>query len=133
VIDASITLAWTFLDENSAYANRVRDSLAADVAVVPIHWPLEVSNGLVQAERRGRSTPADTARLARPLLNLPIEVDTQTAAHAIGTVLDLARSQSLTVYDAAYLELAMRRGLPLATLDDDLRAAATRVGVPLVL
>jgi predicted nucleic acid-binding protein len=132
VLDASVALAWHFEDEASAYADRVLERLREDDALVPAIWPLEVANGLLAAERRSRLSPADVAAAQGVLSDLPITVNTQTLAEALGSVLDLARAQGLSAYDAAYLDLAMREGLALATQDDDLRAAATRVGVALI-
>jgi predicted nucleic acid-binding protein len=96
--------------------------------VVPAIWHLEVANALLMGERRKRSTRADTATWTAFLATLPIDVDNETPGRAWDEVLDLARAQNLTSYDAAYLELAIRRGLPLATLDDKLRMAAIAVG-----
>jgi len=133
VLDGSVTMAWYFKDEANDYADAVRDGLVSTWAVVPALWPLEVSNTLVMGERRKRSTPAQAATWLGLLRALPITVDDETAGRAWGETLGLARAQSLSAYDAAYLELAMRRGLPLATLDDKLKAAATTVGVSLFL
>ena len=132
VLDASVALAWHFDDEASEYADRVLDRLQEEDAFVPAIWPLEMANGLLAAERRSRLSPADVARAHAILSDLPITVNSLTLDDALGPVLDLARAQSLSAYDAAYLELAMREGLSLATQDDDLRAAAGRIGVALV-
>lgn len=132
VLDASVALAWSFRDEQSAYAHRMLRRLEDEPAVVPVVWLLEVANGLLIAERRGRFTAADVANVYGVLADLPIEWSDLTLDQALGQVLDLARAQELSAHDAAYLELAMREGLPLATQDNDLRAAAERVGVPLV-
>lgn len=132
VVDASITLSWCFRDEQSEQAARVLRLLAADTAVVPGIWLLEVANGLLAAERRGRLSAADVAHVHGLLSDLPVTVGDLTLDEALGSVLDLARTQGLSAYDAAYLELAMREGLPLATRDDELRSAAVRLGVRLV-
>ena len=132
VLDASVALAWSFRDERNAYAHRVLRRLEDDPALVPAVWMLEVANGLLVAERRGRFTAADVAQVYGVLADLPIEWSDLTLDQALGPVLDLARARGLSAYDAAYLELAMREGLPLATQDEALRAAAQRVGVPLV-
>jgi predicted nucleic acid-binding protein len=124
-------MAWYFADETSAYADQIARALPERVAFVPMLWPLEVANVLLIGERRKRSTQAQAARLLASLAEMPITVDDETNLHAWGGTLSLAREQNLTAYDAAYLELAMRRGLPLATLDDKLKAAATTIGVPL--
>ena len=92
-------------------------------------WYLEVANVLAVAERCRRITPADTAEFIDLLETLMIDLDNETAPRAFNRILDLARSQRLTTYDAAYLELSMRLGVPLATKDGALSAAATRLGV----
>jgi len=132
VLDASLALAWHFEDEISEYADRVLDRLGEDPAVVPSLWALEIANALVVAERRGRLSPAGVARAAELFLEVPISIHEVAPQSALGPVLDLARTHGMTTYDAAYLELAMREGLPLATEDEALRAAAERVGVPLL-
>jgi predicted nucleic acid-binding protein len=131
VLDGSVTMAWFFKDELNAYADAVRDALVGAQAVVPTLWPLEVANTIAVGERRKRSTPAQAATWLSILGTLPIVVDSETATRAWGETLSLARAQKLSAYDAAYLELAMRLGLPIATLDDQLRAAAKAVGVNL--
>jgi predicted nucleic acid-binding protein len=98
-------------------------------AFVPSIWPLEVANALWVGERRKRCTQADTLAWTGFLQSLPIIVDEETARRAWGEVLALARLESLSVYDATYLELALRLELPLATLDSKLSAAAGRIGV----
>lgn len=124
-------MAWYFVDETNEYADDIARQLLQEVAFVPLNWPLEVANTLLVGERRNRSTQAQAARLITSLAVLPITIDDETNLHAWTTTLSLAREQKLTAYDAAYLELAMRRGLPLATLDDQLKAAAQAVGVRL--
>lgn len=96
---------------------------------MPALWPLEVANVLVLAERHKRLTMAATTRFIRFLEELPIEVDTQTTGRTFAGVLPLARSERLTAYDAAYLELAIREAAPLATQDQSLRRAANKLGV----
>jgi predicted nucleic acid-binding protein len=129
VLDCSITLAWFFEDEADAYAEAVEDSLTKASAVVPALWSLEVANGLVVGERRRRTTEAKVTQFLALLRSLPIVVDDETAARAWQDTLPLARAHELSAYDAAYLELAMRRGLPLATLDEKLADAAEAAGV----
>ncbi len=131
VLDGSVTMAWYVQDERNDYADAVRDGLDRSQAVVPSLWPLEVANTVVMGERRKRSTPAQAATWLGFLGVLPIVVDGETTARAWGETLGLARAHNLSAYDAAYLELAMRRGLPLATLDEKLKAAAAAVGVSL--
>ena len=129
VLDNSIVMAWSFEDETDEYADAVLDRLAATRAVVPVLWPLEVANALLMGERRKRSTEAETIKWTGILSLLPIVVDGETNAHAWTETLNLARGHSLTAYDAAYLELAIRRRLPLATIDGKLQRAAKAVGV----
>ncbi|RMF31326.1 MAG: PIN domain-containing protein [Chloroflexi bacterium] len=133
VIDASVVMAWCFEDEASLYADAVLERLAKATAIAPIIWPLEVGNVLVVAERRGRITAAETVRFLDLLRQLPIAVEGGTASRIFGEILALAREQRLSTYDAAYLDLAMRAGLPLATQDAALRQAAARCGVPVYL
>jgi predicted nucleic acid-binding protein len=132
VVDASVALAWQFEDEASEYADRVLERLREDRAAAPSIWSLEVANALLVAERRGRLSPAKVARAVELLLELPISIHDVAAELVLGAVLDLARAHGLSAYDAVYLELAMREGLPLATQDEALRGATQRVGVPLL-
>lgn len=132
VVDASVTMAWCFEEETTPYTESILDRLVDEAAMVPAIWPLEVANILVIGERRQRVTTAQVTRFVQQLGNLPITVDTQAIAGAWGPVLSLARTQGLSAYDAAYLELAMRQGFPLATNDARLSEAAARVGVPLL-
>jgi predicted nucleic acid-binding protein len=128
VLDGSVALAWYFVDEQEAYADGVAASLPSSAAVVPAVWPLEVANAVLMGERRQRGTTTKASVWLRFLRSLPITVDDETHLRAWGDTLDLARTHGLTAYDAAYLELALRRGLPLATLDKKLRAAAKAAG-----
>lgn len=132
VIDASAVLAWCFEDEGGAEADALIESVAAAGAAVPAMWSLEVANGLVAGERRGRIKPAESASFIAMIEELPIAADPATGARALHETMSLAREHRLSAYDAAYLELAMRLGLPLATGDRSLRAAAERVGVVLL-
>ena len=131
VLDSSVAIAWCFPDEQDIYSQSVLDALSSEPAIVPELWHLEVTNTLLVGERRKRSTQANTVTWLGFLALLPITVDEETKIHAVGNSLSLARQHNLSVYDAAYLELAMRRGLPLATLDDKLKTAAQVVGVRL--
>lgn len=124
-------MAWCFADEVTAYTQSVRDHLDENPGIVPVTWPFEVANALLVAERRGRITEAQSARFLEFLSTMPIIVDTDTEPNALHIVL-AGRQHGLTAYDACYLELAMRHGLPLATQDAHLRAAAGRAGVPLM-
>ena len=132
VIDASLALAWCFKDELTEAATRLLEELQSGAAAVPLLWPIEVANVLAIAERRKRITLAERAQLIALLETLEIDVDGETSALAFTRILDLAREQRLTAYDAAYLELAMRLGVPLASKDGDLCDAAERVGVKAV-
>jgi predicted nucleic acid-binding protein len=130
VLDSSVTLSWFFDDEATAATDELLDQLNRDgQAIVAAHWVLEVGNTLLVAERRKRSTVADSSHFLALLDSLPIEADPETISRPNAATLNLARSQGLTLYDSAYLELAMRRSLPLATLDKALRAAAEKCGV----
>jgi predicted nucleic acid-binding protein len=131
VLDASVALAWAFEDEGGDYAVGVLEELRGSEAVAASLWPLEVTNGLLTAERRGRIEARDTRRFLHLLLSLPVVVDPVARRRAFEGVHGLARTHGLTSYDAAYLELAVRYGLAIATLDEPLRAAARAEGLPL--
>ena len=132
VLDCSITMAWCFKDEANPAADSALAGLNENDAVVPSIWPLEVANVLVLSERKGRITAEASARFIEMLAALPIFIDEQTTQKALKEVLALARVWQTTSYDAAYLELAMRVGAPLATLDARLKAAAARLGIPVL-
>jgi len=129
VLDCSVAMAWCFADETNPYTEAVLQDLADVGAVVPSIWPLEMANVLLVAERRKRISKAQSRRFVELLQSLPIAVDDVSAARVWDGVLSLAREQQLSAYDAAYLELAMREGLPLATADNALKRAAKRCGV----
>jgi predicted nucleic acid-binding protein len=131
VVDASVALAWLLGDEQDQLAEHALEVVVTEGAVAPAHWPVEVANALLAAERRGRLTVEDTRRASRLLEDLGIDIVPVELGTAAGTVLDAGREYGLTVYDAAYLELAWHRGLALATLDDDLAAACLASGVAL--
>lgn len=131
VLDASVTLAWAFEDEGGAYAVEVLERLGSSEAVVASLWPLEVTNGILTAERRGRIEAADSRRFLHLLLSLPIVVDPVGRRRAFEAIHALARRHGLTSYDAAYLELAVRLGAPVATLDGPLREAVEAEGLAL--
>ena len=132
VLDGSVTMAWCFDDEATPYTDGVRDGLADKQAVVPSIWPLEAANATIMGERRGRLDGARSSRFLVLLQALPIVVDDETSSRAFSDIVHLARTYQLSAYDAAYLELAIRRGLPLACLDGKLKAAATAAGVVLI-
>ena len=130
VLDNSVSMAWCFKDQGGDFVETVLDSLAKGEAFVPGIWPLEVANVLSRAERRKIIKRADSVRFIDLLNNLPIEV-VQDSQRVFGEILDLSREHGLSSYDASYLDLAMRNGLPLVTLDEKLRKVAQRVGVVL--
>lgn len=129
VVDASVSVAWAFADEASPDAAAPLAALAHGTALVPALWWFEIRNALIVNERRGRLTEAKIAEFLRNLSRLEI---LERGAPNESEVLRLARTHRLTVYDAAYLELAQREGLPLATLDAALTHAAKAEGVPLL-
>jgi predicted nucleic acid-binding protein len=127
VVDVSIAAAWLFVDEATPVTDAILEQVVVGGAVVPALVPVEAANVLVQAERRKRIAPALVDRMLDILAGLPIEVEPPPRMPQ--RAVDLARAHRLTVYDALYLEAAIRRGLPLATLDRDLRTAAHAAGV----
>ena len=129
VLDASIAGAWLLEDEDDPVANAAMSRLATDFALVPELWHLEVRNVLVVAERRGRVGPAGLEDGLRRIGELPIRTDTEPN---LGTALALARRHRLTIYDALYLELALRADAPLSTLDRALAGAAVAERRPLL-
>jgi predicted nucleic acid-binding protein len=133
VLDSSVTLAWIYPDETMDAIRQVFEDIADAGAVVPALWRLEVANSLTVAPRRGRIAEALQAAALADLAFLDITVDAATDAHAWGGTLHLADCLGLTLYDAAYLELAQRRALRLATLDTALMAAAQALGVELAI
>jgi predicted nucleic acid-binding protein len=133
VLDASVAVAWCFEDETTKFTEGVLTLLADGAeAVVPSIWPLEIANALLMAERRKRIVLARATALLHRIAGLPISVAPIGTEQAFEQILPVARQHSLTEYDAAYLELALRRGLPLATLDAELRRSAKATGVALV-
>ncbi len=132
VIDNSVVMAWCFEDEDSGYAERVLERLADARAVVPSIWPLEVVNVLLTAERRKRLRRSDVAHFLNLVASLPIAVEPDAPGRVFTEVLSLAREAGLTSYDASYLDLAMREGIPLATQDAALRKAAKKLHVKLL-
>ena len=132
VLDTSITMTWCFADESSPTSAGVLRRVEAEGATVPSLWPVEVANALLVGERRRRLTEADLSRFLRLLHALPLRIEEVAWPTVLGPVRVLARDQRLSVYDASFLELALRSGLPLATQDQRLRAAAERVGLELV-
>jgi predicted nucleic acid-binding protein len=131
VLDGSVALAWCFSDEADAYADAIARRFPDISAVVPSIWHLEVTNAMLVGERRGRCDQTDTSRWTAFLSSLSIVVDEHNGTRVFNEVVALARAHKLSTYDAAYLELALRRDLPLATLDKPLKAAAATAGVQL--
>jgi predicted nucleic acid-binding protein len=133
VLDASVPLAWCFEDESAALPERVLDVLETGTEMLtPSIWPLEVANALLMAERRKRITNAQATAFLQRISKLPIVVLPTPPERAFDHILPVAREYQLTEYDAAYVELALREALPLATLDAKLRRAAHSAGIALV-
>jgi predicted nucleic acid-binding protein len=133
VLDASIALGWCFPDEATVTTESLLGQVRDEGALVPEIWRFEVANVVVSAQRAKRIDADRSAEFFRLLDALPIRADTQAASRAFGPIYELARHEGLTAYDAAYLDLARWRGLPLATKDKELSAAAKRNGVRLLL
>lgn len=131
VLDASLTLAWALPDEASAYSDSILKQVVSGKAWVPDLWPHEIANGLIMAQRRKRLTSAQRILFIEELLRLPIEVSSAAARVVLESQGALAERFVLTAYDAAYLDLALRKGIPLATQDNALSAAARRSGAGL--
>ena len=129
VLDCSVTMAWCFEDEADTYTDAVLDALTGGEALVPCIWPLEVANVLVVGERRKRLTPAQSTRFVELLQGLPVVVEADSSQRPVAEILSLARDLTLSAYDASYLDLAARSGLPIATRDGGLASAAARHGV----
>lgn len=131
VLDASVAVAWCFPDEASDYADAVLVALGEYGISVPAVWSLEVANALLVGERRKRLQQSEIQRFIALLEGLSIVQDGPAPVESVSRVLPLARQYGLSAYDAAYLELAVRQNVPLATLDGELRKAGKRAGVPL--
>jgi predicted nucleic acid-binding protein len=132
VLDNSVTMRWFFGDgkpQELAYAGKVLDAMKVATAIVPTTWGLEVANVIARAEAKALVTEARSGAFLEMLDGVSIEVDAATFAHALQSTLQLARRYKLSAYDASYLELALRRGISLATLDEDLQKAAKKAGV----
>ncbi len=129
VLDASMAITWLFADEQSDAADAVLARVTREGSVVPSLFRLEVGNMLRNAERRGRCDDSYLARSLGRLSRLAITVDTEIDSHAWAATMALARQHDLTLYDAAYLELALRLGQPFATCDTALIDASIRCGV----
>lgn len=132
VVDCSVAMAWLFHDEATTKTEALLNRLTTETALVPAWWFIEIANVLTIAERKGRISPAQSDAFIADLSKLGIERDDEAPARAFTHLLALCRSHRLTSYDAIYLDLAIRRSLPLATLDDDLRKTAKKLGVALL-
>ncbi len=128
-MDNSVIMAWCFEDEISSYADGIMDATATLGLLVPAVWPLEVGNTLLVAERRKRIIQEKSIRFLADLDGLPIKVEQELPDRMLKEIFTSAREHQLSTYDASYLDLAMRRGLPLATQDKALRRAAGTCGV----
>lgn len=132
-LDCSVAMTWFFEHEASPETDKLLDWLAGEgVAVVPQHWLLEITNVLLAAEGSKKKRAAESTEFLTLLGKLAVETDAETGDYATTSTIALGRKHILTSYDAAYLELAMRRGIALATLDKNLRKAAAREGVPVL-
>lgn len=133
VIDNSVVMSWCFKDETNQYADAVLDRLTKSTAFVPSIWPLEVVNVLLVAERRKRLKEADSVRFLTLLSQLPIVVDYERTERIMKDLLALARTNNLSSYDAYYLDLSMRKGISIATLDTQLKKAAKKTDVSIFM
>lgn len=131
VVDNSVVMSWCFRDETHPYADRVLDYLAEATAFVPSIWPLEVVNVLLVAERKKRLDEAGSVRFITLLSQLPIVVEYERPEMMMD-LLALARANKLSGYDASYLHLSLRKGIPIATLDNRLMEAAKMAHVPML-
>lgn len=132
VLDASAVLAWCFLDEQPADSDAILKRLRTDALAAPSHWPLEVTNILSLAQRKGRISPDQIAEFLEQIEGLDVEIDAETSDRAWVEIRALAMLEGLTTCDAAYLELAMRRDARLVSKDADLLSAARRRKVPVL-
>ena len=132
VLDCSLAMSWLFRDEVAPASSKILDRLDAETAIVPPVWFLEVSNVLIVGERKGRISAARAEEFVQQLSTFDFEIDPEPPQRAFTHLLPLCRAHALTSYDAIYLDLAVRRQLPLATLDEPLRKAAKKLGVKLL-
>lgn len=129
VVDNSVVMSWCFEDESDPYSDTILDRLDNSKALVPAIWTFEVVNVLLVAERKNRITPSDSLRFLTLLMQLPFSIEPVLSSGVMRNVLDIGRQYNLSAYDAAYLELAMQQGIPLATRDRRLAVAAHAGGV----
>ncbi len=132
VVDNSVVMSWCFKDETNKYADAILHKLSEARAVVPSIWPLEVVNVLLVAERRKRLSEANSTRFITLLTQLPIIVEQERPENMMKEFLTFARANNLSSYDASYLDLAMKRGYPIATSDNKLIQAARRIDVQIL-
>ena len=132
VIDNSVVMAWCFEDQTNKYTEAVLERLMASEALAPGIWPLEVGNVLLIAERKNILNKSDVVRFLSLVRSLPIIVEQESSGRMLMEIVALAREHRLSTYDASYLDLAMRRGLPLATQDKALASAAKKCGLSLL-
>lgn len=133
ILDASLTLAWCFADETTPKSLELLEKLGTEKAWVPSIWSLEIGNILLGAQKRNRISYSDIIQFIEMLKSLDIQIDLETTDKSFHEILSLAYSEKLTTYDAAYLELAMRTGFPLATKDHALIRAAQHLDLELLL
>ena len=129
VIDASVALAWCFPDEASAYADRILVALEGHAVLVPALWSVEITNAVLVAERRKRVKQPEIRRFVELLDALTVIIDSQAITESMSNILTIAREYGLSAYDAAYLDVAARHGVPLATLDSALQRACRKAGI----
>lgn len=125
VLDCSVAVAWLFDDEANPKTDALLKQLVDASILAPAIWPLEIGNTLIQSEKRGRITQKQLASYLVLLSKLPIIIDDKLSMDSLGSIISLAQKHNLTSYDAAYLELAIRHHIPLATLDKALLNAAS--------
>jgi predicted nucleic acid-binding protein len=132
VVDTSIAMSWFFEDETTIATQRLLEDLSSKTALVPAWWFLEIANVFAVGERRRRVSAAQIDDFVKVIEGIRIEVDDEASNRAFSHILPLCRTHALASYDAIYLDLAVRRRLPLATLDEPLRKAAKKLGVKLL-
>ena len=132
VLDSSVALAWALPDESNPILDPLFDQLMTEIIMVPPVWSLEIGNVLLVAVKRGRLTVRDMNYLIKEFRGLPVEIDAMSMEVSLDETLMLAKKYELTTYDASYLELAKRREMPLATLDNKLRKACSSAKIKLL-
>lgn len=129
VVDCSVAMAWCFLDEATLETKKLFSRAASECILVPSWWYLETTNTLALAERKARITQREVAEFILLVQSFNLDIDHFDPERSFDDLLPICRTYQLTSYDAVYLDLAMRRQLPLATLDESLRKAAKKAGV----